>query len=478
MKILILISTLLICFKPFASAKPNFVFLLGDDINRDNIGCYGSVDVPTPHIDKLAADGVKFNKAYTSVAMCAPFRQELYSGRTPWRTKAFLNHTNSIPSTQSLPQYLKPLGYRVALAGKTHIGPRTSYPFEFLGGNPNEELFAKASQFIGSCRKEDKPFCIFIASHDAHSPYTTGDRSLFDPGKLTIPPYWIDTPELRQALVPYYAEVNHFDAFAGQIRAFLDDSGLAKNTIFFVCTEQGSGFPFAKWTCFDNGLHTGLVAYGPGIVPKGHVFDELFWLCDLAPTMIEAAGGNIKKGFFDGRSQYTNLTGKPTKVHDFVIGQFSNKGIIDNRERIYPVRCLRDSRYSLIWSPNHKEITSNVTLTRALALLKSETPRATRKGRADPVSSWVRITKGDPLDHPLIKKLHHRPEYALYDLAKDPHELKNLAGLKTHKETFDRLRGKLHEWLKEHDDADPIATERVITTNKSNSGKKSRKPRK
>ena len=193
--------------------------------------------------------------------------------------------------------------------------------------------------------------------------------------------------------------------------------------------------------------------------------------------MIEAAGGKIKKGFFDGRSQYANLTGKPTKVHDFVIGQFSNKGIIDNRERIYPVRCIRDGRYSLVWSPNYKEITSNVTLTRALALLKSETPRATRTGRADPISSWVQTTKGKPLDNPLVKKLHHRPEYALYDLVKDPYELNNLADVKAHKETFNRLRGKLHEWLKEHDDADPIATEKVITTNKSNSGKKSRKPK-
>ncbi len=173
--------TLFICAG--LAAKPNFVFLLGDDINRDSIGCYGNVDCPTPHIDKMAKDGVKFNKAYTSVAMCSPFRQELYSGRTAWRTKAFLNHTYSVPATQSIPQYLKPLGYRVALAGKTHIGPKTSYPFEYLGGSPNNQLFEKAKAFIGSCRKQDKPFCVFIASNDAHSPYTTGDRSRFDPAK-------------------------------------------------------------------------------------------------------------------------------------------------------------------------------------------------------------------------------------------------------------------------------------------------------
>ncbi len=456
-----------VCTLHFVNAeRPNFVFLLGDDINRDSLGCYGSVDCPTPNIDKLAKDGVQFNKAYTSVAMCSPFRQELYSGRTAWRTKAFLNHTYSISTTQSIPQYLEPLDYRVALAGKTHIGPKTSYPFEYLGGNSNEQLFEKATKFIQSCRKEEKPFCVFIASHDAHSPYTTGDRSLFDPKKLTIPPYWIDTPELRKALVPYYAEVNHFDAFAGQIRAFLDGSGLSKDTIFFVCTEQGSAFPFAKWTCFDNGLHTGLVAYSPGTIPKGHVSEELFWLCDVAPTMIEAAGGKIKKRFFDGRSQYANLTGKPTKVHDFVIGHFSNKGIIDNRERIYPIRCIRDGRYSLVWSPHHKEITSNVSITKALALIRGEPTKPDRPGKAFPAASWVEATKGNPLDDPLVKKLHHRPEYALYDLRDDPHELTNLAGDPEHKETVSRLRNTLFTWLEKHDDSDPIATERKINQNK------------
>ncbi len=454
------------------AAKPNFVFLLGDDINRDSLGCYGNVDCPTPHIDKMAADGMKFNKAYTTVAMCAPFRQELYSGRTAWRTKAFLNHSHSLPETQSLPHYLKPLGYRVALTGKTHIGPQVSYPFEYLGGNPNSELLKKAKQFIGNCHKQDKPFCLIMASHDAHSPYTTGDRSQFDPAKLTIPPYWIDTPELRQALVPYYAEVNHFDQLAGSVRSYLDDSGLSKNTIFFVCTEQGSAFPFAKWTCFDNGLHTGLVAYGPGIVPKGKVCDELFWLCDVAPTMLEAADGKIKKGFFDGRSQYANLTGKPTKVHDFVIGQFSNKGIHDNRERVYPIRCIRDGRYSFVWSPKHEEITSNISLSQALSLIKGETPKPIKSSKVFPAASWVRSAKGAPLDNPLIKKLHHRPEFALYDLENDPHELKNLAKDEEHKETLQRLRNQLFSWLENRGDADPVATEQAITKNRAAKPKK------
>ena len=102
---------------------PNIVILLGDDIDRDTLGPWGGEAI-TPHLDQLAAEGVKFNRCYATVAMCAPFRQELYSGRTPWRTGAMPNHSQSSKDTKSLPHYLKPLGYRVALLGKGHIGPQ------------------------------------------------------------------------------------------------------------------------------------------------------------------------------------------------------------------------------------------------------------------------------------------------------------------------------------------------------------------
>ena len=153
-------------------------------------------------------------------------------------------------------------------------------------------------------------------------------------------------------------------------------------------------------------------------------------------------------------------------MHDFVIGHFSNKGIIDNRERIYPIRCIRDDRYSFVWSPNHKEITSNVSISKALALINGDGARPDRPGKAFPAASWVEATKGNPLDDPLVKKLHHRPEYALYDLRDDPHELTNLAGDPEHKETVSRLRNTLFTWLEKHDDSDPIATERKINQNK------------
>ena len=444
-----------------AGKKPNFIIVLGDDINRDNLGCYGGgVPCKTPHLDQLAADGVRFSKAYTSVAMCSPFRQELFSGRTPWRTRTHLNHSKSTKDTKSLPHHLKPLGYRVALLGKTHIGPKSCYPFEYLGDTDDNAVFLKrAKAFIKSCQAEATPFCLVIASHDAHAPFTNGDASAYPPDDLKIPPYWIDTPALRKALSPYLAEVTHFDALVGGVRKHLDESGLAKNSVLFACTEQGSQFPFAKWTCFDNGLHTGLIAYAPGRIAKGHVSEELLWMCDVAPTIVEMAGGTIKADDFDGRSQIANLTGKTQKVYDFVFGAFSNKGIIDNTDRIFPIRSVRDGRYSLINSPKTDSFTSNVTLTNALALMKPG--EKSGKGKAaSPAASWVRA-KGPK--NPTVRKLFHRPEFALYDLENDPYELNDLSSDPKHQAHLQRLKKALIAFLKAQGDADPVKTEEALT---------------
>lgn len=227
-----------------AAQKPNIVFLLADDMSRDTWGAYGGKDCKTPNIDKLAAEGLKFNKAYTSVAMCAPFRQELYSGRSPWRTGTLANHSKSKPETKSLPHYLKPLGYRVALMGKKHYGPSDCYPFEKLktdgkkseDGNPY--YLETTQKFLESCSQEKKPFCLFIASNDSHALFTTGDQSAYDAEALTVPPYWVDTPALRDVMVKYYAEITNFDVLVGMIRNELEQRGLWNNTIFMVCSEQ------------------------------------------------------------------------------------------------------------------------------------------------------------------------------------------------------------------------------------------------
>jgi N-sulfoglucosamine sulfohydrolase len=452
------------CFS-LEAKKLNVVFILADDMGRDTWGVYGSKDCQTPNIDRLAKVGTSFDRAYCTVAMCAPFRQELYSGRSPWRTGTLPNHSKSVPRTQSIPHYLKPLGYRVALLGKSHVGPKECYPFEMLGDvskktDANPEILKRASQFLDDCQKKGEPFCLFIASHDSHAPFTTGDQSAYDANKLSVPPYWVDTPELRKEMVKYYAEVTNFDSLVGRVRTELEKRNLWENTIFIVCSEQGTQLPFAKWTCYDNGLHIGMVLRWPGLSKEGSVVEEMVSIADITPTLVQELGGDLKQGDCDGENIASLITGNGEPVHQYVYGAFTNCRIMDNRDRIFPIRSIRDKRYSLIFNPNSKnEITSNITLSRALEILKSDQKK---KANLDPASSWVTKANLTTAEKKLVHKLHHRAEYELYDLRNDPFELVNLIGDPKFKKVGHRLKQALHKKLGELGDTDPVNTEKKL----------------
>ena len=162
MKKLVLLS-LFAGFTCLGIDKPNVVFILADDMSRDTWGAYGGKECKTPNIDRLAKDGTRFDRAYCSVAMCAPFRQELYSGRSPWRTGTLPNHSKSVAATKSVVHYLKPLGYRVALLGKSHVGPNECYPFERLGDvskkvDANPVTLIKAGASSMTAKNRTPPF--------------------------------------------------------------------------------------------------------------------------------------------------------------------------------------------------------------------------------------------------------------------------------------------------------------------------------
>ncbi len=477
MKKAVLLS-LLAGFTCLGEDKPNVVFILADDMSRDTWGAYGGKECKTPNIDRLAKDGARLDRAYCSVAMCAPFRQELYSGRSPWRTGTLPNHSKSVAGTKSVVHYLKPLGYRVALLGKSHVGPNECYPFERLGDvskkvDANPETLAKAQAFLDDCKKSDNPFCLFIGSHDSHAPFTTGDTSAYDPKKLTVPPYWVDTPQLREEMVKYYAEITNFDNLVGMMRKELEKRKLWDNTIFMVCSEQGTQLPFAKWTCYDNGLRTGFVMRWAGVTRPGSVVSDLISTADVTPTLVEAAGGTLKPGACDGMSFLPLLKGnKLEQPRNYVFGAFTNCRIIDNRERVYPIRSVRDRQFSLIYNPNHGSITSNVSLSQALKMIQGENAGSKSLNLA---ASWVPRAKKDNRAKTLVHKLHHRPEYELYDLSQDPYELENKADDPSHKKTLDRLKKALHAKLAKLGDPDPIATEKSFV---GSEGGKKKKPSK
>ena len=181
------------------------------------------------------------------------------------------------------------------------------------------------------------------------------------------------------------------------------------------------------------------------------------WIADIAPTLLEAAGGKTSEWTFDGTSQWDSWTGSNIDVHQYALGIYQCN-ILDNK-RNYPIRSIRDDRYTLIWSPKYQDVTSNVTLTQALDWITN----GGSDKHPDVAASWVQWSHKQPnaRNTALVQRLHHRPEWALYDRKVDPDELENLTE-SPDKQTFQRLQKALQEWLERWDDSDPVATENAF----------------
>jgi N-sulfoglucosamine sulfohydrolase len=328
-----------------AGKKPNMVFILADDCSYWDLGTYGSKDAITPNIDKLAADGIKFTRAYQAAPMCSPTRHNLYTGLYPVKTGAYPNHTMAKEGTKSIAHYLKPLGYRVALAGKTHVAPKEVFPFEYLKGLTNGD-FNPIKEFVKDAKSKEEPFCLFVCSKQPHTPWDKGDASLFPPDKLTLPPFFVDTEDTRENFSNYLAEINYLDGQVGEVLKILKDNGQSDNTLVVFSSEQGNSFPFAKWTCYDVGVHSGFVAKWPGKIKQGSVSDALIEYSDVVPTFVEMAGGTPAE-YLDGKSLVNLFLGKTDEHKDYAYSLQTTRGINNGSEH-YGIRSVVSDQYRYI----------------------------------------------------------------------------------------------------------------------------------
>ena len=188
--------------------RPNIVMVLSDDHTKTDTGCYGSKAVKTPNIDRLATEGMRFRSAFAATAMCVPSRATLYTGLYPMRHGAWPNHSRVHDKMRSLPHYLKPLGYRVAVAGKTHFRPRECFPFEILCSpaevTTKDLRLAAVDRFLAGLK--GAPCCLFVCTSDPHVPWP--EQSEYDPKNVALPPYLVDTPATRKWMARYYSEVS------------------------------------------------------------------------------------------------------------------------------------------------------------------------------------------------------------------------------------------------------------------------------
>ncbi len=413
-----------------ATPAPNFLLIIADDFTFSDVGCYGG-QAYTPTIDTLARDGLKFTRCFQAAPMCSPTRHALYTGMYPIKTGAYPNHTFvSRPNTVSIVQRLRAGGYRVALAGKTHIGPEEVLPFEHLP----DPLDGKAHRaFLASAAQEKKPFCLVVASHNPHSPWTEGDRSRYDAAKLRLPPDWADTPETRDDFRNYLAECTALDAEVADALAMLTETGRDKDTVVVFLSEQGTSLPRAKWNLYDRGIQSACLIRWPGNVRPGTTTAAMIEYVDLVPTFLEIAG-QPRTPDLDGRSFLPVLRGTTDSHKEFVFAQYTNRGV-NNGSDHYGIRSVRSARYKYIWNFTPGDPYANASMKNAT------------------YESWVKAAAaGDPGAQSAIHRLLHRTEVEFYDVLADPGELKNLSAEVSLAPELARHRAQLDAWMQAQGD--------------------------
>ena len=311
--------------------QPDILLFMADDMTWHDCQPYGSTVVKTPNLQRLASEGMCFDAMFTATAMCAPTRQQLYTGMFPVRNGAYPNHSHVRDGTKSIAHHLKSLGYRVGLIGKRHIGPESSFPFEYLGGREHDEGdgldmdLQMANSFI--TRDKKQPYCLVVASNQPHSPWNRKIAEIsYKPDEVKVPPYLVDCPVTRKKLCEYYHEITYADQQLGKCLDIVDLAGRAENTIVMFLSEQGNQFPFGgKWTCYDTGLKAAFIVRWPDRVKPGSRNSAMTQYVDVVPTLIEAAGKEasafhtgcpdaLGNTGFDGRSFSGGPSGKNQNV--------------------------------------------------------------------------------------------------------------------------------------------------------------------
>ena len=426
---------------------PNLLLFLADDMTFTDLGCYGNPDVRTPHLDRLASEGVRFTRFYNSAPTCSPLRQSLFTGLYPVRNGAHPNHSRVFDGVKSVPHHLRPLGYRVGIVGKRHEAPASAFPFEMLGGThgdsgkspDGEDLpLDKAREFMA--RDPSQPWCLFVTSNQPHTPWNRGDPSAYPPDELTLPPYLVDTPVQRQELAKYYAEITYMDDQVGQVLQHLKELKAEENTLLLWLSEQGSQFPFCKWTCYDTGIHSAAILRWPGVVKPGTTADALISYVDVLPTFLELAGGKPDAARLDGKS-FVSVLHDGRRPHNKVVYAVNTTRGIYHGSEAYAIRAATDGRWLYIRNLHPQAQFQNVITHRNNVFL-----------------SW----KNDPSRHATrqVARYIRRPAEEFYDLKEDPWCLRNIAhtplagGMQSH------LSDKVDAWMRQQGDLGD-ATERA-----------------
>ena len=405
-----------------ADERPNIVWIVSED-HGPQMGCYGDSYATTPHVDGLAAKGLRYTHCWSNAPVCAPARTTLITGL--YATSTGGEHMRSmVPmprGQQMFPELLRQAGYYCTNNAKEDYNVQKR-------GKVWDESSKKAHW---NQRPAGAPFFAVFNSEKSHESKirVRPHKQLHDPANVRIPAYHPDTPEVRQDWAQYYDAVTEADADAGIRLQELADAGLMDDTIIFYFGDHGSGMPRSKRWPYNSGLHVPLVVYIPekfrGLRPAdylpGSSSDRLVSFVDFAPTVLSLAGLRPPE-WMQGYPFLGKFMAPPQPhLHGF-------RGRMDERYDL--VRSVTDGRYVYI-----RQYLPHVIYGQHIDyMFQTPTTRV-----------WKQLHDSGKLTSEQDVFWNRKPAEELYDLHSDPDEVRNLANSRDHQQILERFRSAQSE---------------------------------
>jgi len=427
----------------------NILLITADDLGYEAVDIFGgTVENVTPNMDRFASQSMSFENAHVNVAICAPSRSVIATGRYGHNSGlfGFNKLSRDIPTTFGTFQNA---GYLTGILGKiSHSTPDLNFTWDFehdyaeLGsGRSPTRYYDYCTEFFARCKAEEKPFYFMVNSHDPHRPFHDPAKPMtnaeepsrqFTPDEIAVPSYLTDLPGVRGEIAHYYNSVRRFDDTLGRVLQSLDESGMADNTLVVMITDNGSAFPFAKANTYYASTRTPCLMRWPGVTTPDSVDAEhLISEVDFFPTFMEVAGLDPPKGL-DGRSVAPLLRGELQEGREYVFSQIDYT--IGGPAK--PMRSIQDHRFRYIFNAfSDGEFyyrNNNEGLTMAAMVEAAEA--------------------GDDDIQDRIDMYRHRVPQEFYDLDADPGCVNNLIDDPAFQAEADRFQSRLREWMIETND--------------------------
>ncbi len=350
-------------------SKPNILFCIADDASWQHFGAYGCDWVKTPGFDQVAKSGILFKNAYTPNAKCAPSRSCIITGLNSWQLKAAANHVPFFPQEfHSYIEVLKENGFLVGTTGKGWAPGKAldkdGNNRELTGKFYNEIKLTAPTKFISNIdyaenfkrflkeKKDGQPFCFWYGGKEPHRFYEYGSGANKGGKHINeieeVPAFWPDADTVRNDMLDYAFEIEHFDTHLERMLNHLKEIGELENTIVIVTADNGMPFPRVKGQVYEYSNHLPLAIMWPkGIKNPGRKVEDYISFIDFAPTLLELSGIDLSKSKMqkmEGRSLteifYSGKDGQVIAERDFILVGKERHDLGRPGDAGYPVRGI------------------------------------------------------------------------------------------------------------------------------------------